>query len=243
MRAVVIGTGGIGIEVVKTLRDRGHEVVIGWHKNNSDRSPGVRIDVTDLNSCQEFFATVWREFGPAQAVVNCFGVVEEAPLLRMDPAQMEQVLALNLNGVVHVCRAAAFRLMKAGGGTFVNVGSAASELGVPGLSLYSASKGALVSFGRSLAAELAPYRITCNTVLPGFVDCGATATRSPAWKAAVAKHIPLGRLGSAAEVAALVAHLVSPEARYVTGQEFVIDGGWTLGSAALIRDLLEAEND
>lgn len=247
MRAAVIGPGGIGSEVVRALQARGHEVVVGWHESPAAAVelgvPGVHIDVTDPSSCKEFFATVWRDVGPLDGVVNCFGVTEEAPVLGFDSGLMDRALALNLTGIVHVCRAVAFRLMKAGGGAIVNIGSVVSELGMPGLSAYAAGKGGLVSFGRALAAELAPYGVTCNAVLPGFIDAGTTLSRSSDWKDAVARHIPLGRLGTAAEVAALAVHLLSPEARYVTGQPFVIDGGLSLGSAALVRDLVEAGRD
>jgi 3-oxoacyl-[acyl-carrier protein] reductase len=245
VRTVVVGPGGIGSEVVRTLAARGHDVVVGWHRSKEALDglpvPAVPVDVTDPDSCKELVATVWRGSGPFSALVNCFGVVDGAPLLRAQPDDVRRMLDVNFTGVVNICRAAAFRLMKAGGGAIVNVGSAASEIGLPGLSVYAATKGALVSFGRSVAAELAPYGVTCNTVLPGFIDAGATAARSAEWKAAVARHIPLGRLGSAADVAELVAYLVSPAGRYITGQELVVDGGWTLGTTALARDLVEVD--
>ncbi|MEU1181203.1 SDR family oxidoreductase [Streptomyces sp. NPDC005820] len=245
MRAAVIGVGGIGTEVVRALRSRGHEVVAGWHSSPQAAErlgvPGAAIDARDPDSCREFLAWVWRTQGPCAAVVNCFGTVAEGPLLKTDAKAVEQILDANLLGVVNVCRAVAFRLMKAGGGSIVNIGSAASRLGVPGLSGYTAAKSALAGFGRALAAEFARYQVTCNTVSPGFVDCGGTAQRPEAWKAAVARHIPLGRLGTAADVAALAAHLASPESRYITGQEFVVDGGWTLGSPVLAADLTEAD--
>ncbi|MFI2369834.1 SDR family NAD(P)-dependent oxidoreductase [Streptomyces sp. NPDC018833] len=245
MRAIVIGPGGLGMEVVRALTDAGHEVVVGL-RGDPDALPGLgvkshRVDVTDSRSCKEFMAAVWKDVGPCSAIVNCFGTIEEAPLVGSSPEHLERLLKVNVEGVAHVCRAAAFRLMKNGGGTIVNVGSAVSRAGVPGLSGYAASKGALSSYGRALAAELARYRITCNTVLPGFIDSGPTAQRSDAWKRTVAEHIPLGRLGTPADVAALVTALVSPAMSYVTGQEFVVDGGWTLGSATLARDLLEAD--
>ncbi|MBT2471459.1 SDR family oxidoreductase [Streptomyces sp. ISL-66] len=245
MRALVIGPGGIGGEVVRALTGAGHEVVVGRRgdPDTVDAAEGLGVksfpvDVGDPESCKRFVSAVWKDAGPFSAVVNCFGEMAEGPLLRSGPEDLERLFAANVQGVANVCRAVSFRLMKGGGGTIVNVGSAVSRAGVPGLTAYAASKGALVSFGRSLAAELARYRITCNTVLPGFIDSGPTARRTDAWKDAVARHVPLGRLGTPADVAAVVTALVSPSMGYVTGQEFVVDGGWTLGSAVLADDLM-----
>ncbi len=261
----VIGIGGIGAAVARRLMGQVEHLVLGWHEHDqvvrelSEQGPaapaspavvprfraeevatvvhGVQIDVCDPESCKDLFTHARKYATRPSAVVNCFGSIAHQPGLRNQPQLVHELLADNLLGVINVSRPALLSLMKRGGGAIVNVGSAVTTSAVPGLSAYAASKAGVVAYTRSIAVEAARFGVTCNTVSPGFIDCGPTAAQSEQWRAVVAEQIPSGRLGQADEVAALIQFLVSPWARYLTGQEFIIDGGWSLGSMHMGREL------
>src|SRR5437868_8393386 len=139
------------------------------------------------------------------------------------------LLRANLHGYFYGCRAAARRMLAAGSGRIVNVTSAARILAVPDLGAYIAAKGAIDALTKTLALELAPHAITVNTVAPGATDTPLNAT---AYTAEVRRNyeerIPLGRIGTPEDVADTMLFLASDAARYVTGQELVVDGGLTI---------------
>ncbi|WP_407743182.1 SDR family oxidoreductase [Hyalangium sp.] len=243
---VIIGLGGIGEAVAQALVDVPAPLVLGWHSSDQAAQRVVEarraanqpvhaysIDATSAESCKAFFKQARTEVGKLSAVVNCFGTVAfgGGP---QPGAGADTVIRDNLEGVVNVCRSASFSLMKAGGGTIVNVGSATAGHALAGLSLYSAAKAGVAAFTRTLAMEVAPFGITCNLVSPGFIEAGATAKLPEELKKTIAAEIPLARLGTAQEVADLIRFLVlSPAARYMTGQELTIDGGWSMGATHL----------
>lgn len=193
----------------------------------------VGLDVSDSSAVVEAFAKA-TELGELDAVFNNAGIYTIAPLAETTDEQWQRVLAVNLTGVFHVARQAARVMIPLGRGAIV---STASELAITGeatTAAYAATKGGVLALSRALAAELAPHHIRVNTVCPGPIDTPllraemqSLGDRAPARWEAMIQTIPSARVGTAAEVAAMVTFLLSDDAAYVTGAEFVVDGGRT----------------
>jgi NAD(P)-dependent dehydrogenase (short-subunit alcohol dehydrogenase family) len=169
--------------------------------------------------------------GALDLLINVAGVLwrdRDVSVLETDEATWDRVFAINLKGIVWVCKYGVPRLIEAGGGAIVNIGSTSALLGdsIP-QDAYTASKGAVESLTRNLAVQFAPNGIRANCIHPGFTDTPMQTVRTsdPAWVEAATAEIPLGRLGTASDIANAALFLASHEASYVTGIELVVDGG------------------
>jgi 3-oxoacyl-[acyl-carrier protein] reductase len=158
-------------------------------------------------------------------LVNNAAITRDTLLLRMKPEDWDAVLATNLTSVFRLSKACVKRMMKERHGRIVNITSVVGVTGNAGQVNYAAAKAGLLGFTKSLAKELASRAITVNAVAPGFIDTDMTRGLSEEQRAALMGQIPMGRLGTAADVAAAVLFLVSPQASYITGETLHVNGG------------------
>jgi 3-oxoacyl-[acyl-carrier protein] reductase len=183
-----------------------------------------RMDVTDTDDV----ATVAGEVGDVDVLVNNAGLTRDALLARLRDEDLEAVLDANLKGAMRCARAALRPMLKQREGRIIQVTSVVGEQGNAGQTAYSASKAGLVGMTRSLALEVARRGITVNAVSPGFVETEMTAALSEAQREAVLAKIPLGRVGTPADIAPAVVYLASAAGAWVTGQVLRVNGGMYL---------------
>jgi meso-butanediol dehydrogenase/(S,S)-butanediol dehydrogenase/diacetyl reductase len=224
-----------GAEVVVTSRTAAHvDATAAAVEEACGRAPFTLVlDVVDREATATAIAAVVERYGRIDILSNNGGIdLPNAPAVaETTDEEWDRVLAVNMTGVFNVCRAAIPAI--ADGGSIVNMGSINSLVAYENSAPYSASKGALLQFTRGLALELAPRGIRANCVCPGIIDTPLTdsflerADDAAALRAEYAAFAPLGRLGTAREVANCVFFLASDESTFVTGSALVVDGGST----------------
>jgi NAD(P)-dependent dehydrogenase (short-subunit alcohol dehydrogenase family) len=188
-------------------------------------------DVADERQVREAVQGAVERFGVLHILYNNAGVLwrdRDVSVLDTDEAVWDRVFAINLKGMVWVCKYGVPKLIEAGGGAIVNVGSTSALLGdtIP-QDAYTASKGAVISLTRNLAVQFAAHGVRANCIHPGFTDTPMQTVRTtdPAWVRGAVSSIPLGRLGTPRDVVNAALFLASDEAAYITGAELVVDGG------------------
>lgn len=218
-RAIVTGgVSGLGAASAARLRADGVEV---FTLDVSDAAD-YRVDITDITAVNEAIA----EIGPVDILINSAGIVgPNKPLWEVEPEQWQRTFDVNVNGLFHVTRAVVPGMIDRGWGRIVSMASMAGKDGNPNLSAYSASKAAVIGLTKSLGKELAKTGVIANAIAPAVIETPMNATTSPEVLAHITSLIPMGRVGKADEVAALVAWLASNECSFSTGAVYDISGG------------------
>lgn len=233
--ALVTGGGsGLGRAAAERLAAAGARVVVAGRREEVLRQAAaamdgdwIACDVADTASVGTLFDTLAGRHGRLDILVNAAGLNIRNAALDVGEADWDLVNGVNAKGTFFCCQAAA-RLMKANGhGKIVNIGSMASEIGIPNASVYCASKGAVRQITMALAAEWAPYGIRVNAIMPGWFRTELTERlfADESWRTRVLARIPLGRPGQPSEVADLALFLASPLSDYLTGETIRLDGG------------------
>jgi 3-oxoacyl-[acyl-carrier protein] reductase len=239
------GSRGIGRGIVQALAAEGARVAFTFRSKQDEANAlaqelkdkgwtavGIQADAADPAAAQACVERVEKELGPIDILVNNAGIIRDRLFVQMEPAEWDEVLRTNLGGVFHFCRAVAFGMVRRRRGRIINISSVAAEYVNPGQSNYAASKGAINSFTRALARELAGRNVTVNAIAPGFIATDmSAAVRSKAGDL-IEKMIPMKRLGQPEDIAKVALFLAGPDSAYLTGQVLTVDGGLSLGAVA-----------
>jgi 3-oxoacyl-[acyl-carrier protein] reductase len=226
-RAIAVALAAEGATVVAAARDAGKLAeVVAEITAAGGRAVPLALDVARRESVEQGFAGVVKEQGRLDHLVNNAGITRDNLLLRMKQDEWDDVLDTNLGGVFLCTQAALRPMLKQKGGRIVNVTSVVGLTGNAGQANYAASKAGVVGFTKSVAREVASRSITVNAVAPGFIETDMTAAMTEKAREAIVTGIPLGRVGSASDVAGAVIFLLSDAAAYITGQVLGVDGGF-----------------
>jgi len=195
----------------------------------SARALVVAADVENEDQVKAAFKTIVLEFGKIDILVNNAGVTRDQLIMRMKRADWDAVINTNLTSAYLCTQQAIGSMLKQRWGRIVNISSVFGQIGQAGQSNYASSKAGLIGLTMAVAREVGSRNITCNAVAPGFIETAMTSTLSEEFKQAAVKMIPLGRVGTAQEVANCVAFLASDEAAYITGHVLNVNGGMLMG--------------
>ena len=235
--ALVTGaSGGIGGAIARQLHGQGARVVLSGRRREAldqlagelgERAVPAPCDLADPDAADRLIRTV-EAGGGLDILVNNAGLTRDNLALRLKDEDWQTVLDVNLTACFRLIRSALRGMLKRRFGRIVNITSIVAVTGNPGQANYAAAKAGMIGMSKALAAEVAGRGITVNCVAPGFIETPMTDALGAEQRTRLLEQIPLGRLGSGADVAAAVGYLASPEAAYVTGQTLHVNGGMVM---------------
>lgn len=242
--ALITGSSrGIGKEIALGLAREGADIIVNYHQREDAaretakdvedmgrRALVVRAGVTVSAEVKHLVQTGVEKLGRLDILVNNAGAFPIKPFSTVSEEEWDRVMDLDLKSVFLCCREALAPMRKQRAGTIVNIASVSGLVGALGMVPYSAAKGGVIAFTKALARELAPFEITVNAIAPGIIETETALEAFPpgALEAYKTQQVPLGRLGRPEDIVGLAVFLASPEARYITGQVYAVDGGFTM---------------
>ena len=224
--AIALELGKQGATVIGTATSAsGAEQITQTLKAAGVKGAGMALDVNDAAQIESVLKNIADNYGTISILVNNAGITKDMLLMRMTEADWDDVLSTNLKSVFRLSQAVLRPMMKARYGRIISITSVVGHMGNAGQANYAAAKAGMTGFSKSLAREVGSRNITVNCVAPGFIDTDMTKGLPEEHRNKLLEHIPLGRLGSAQEVAAAVAFLASSAAGYITGETIHVNGG------------------
>ncbi|MGL5010664.1 MAG: 3-oxoacyl-[acyl-carrier-protein] reductase [Paracoccaceae bacterium] len=237
--ALVTGaSGGIGAAIATALHGAGAVVGLSGTRVEplqelaaalGDRAHVIPCNLSDPVAVEGLMKEAIAAMGAVDVLVNNAGITKDGLAMRMSDEDWQAVIDVNLTATFRLCRGALRGMMKARWGRIINISSVVGATGNAGQANYAASKAGMIAMSKSIAEEVASRGITVNAVAPGFIATPMTDKLNDEQKARILSEIPAGRMGDAAEIAAAVLYLASPEAAYVTGATLHVNGGMHMG--------------
>jgi 3-oxoacyl-[acyl-carrier protein] reductase len=239
--AIVTGsTKGIGKEIALEFARCGAKVVVSGRsaeraeqvcqeiQSAGGEAISLVADVANAGEAQQLVDKTIEHFGQVDILVNNAGITKDNLMLRMKEADWDEVININLKGAFNCIKSVTRQMMKQRSGRIINITSVVGQMGNAGQVNYAASKAGMIGLTKSVARELASRGITCNAIAPGFIETDMTDVLDEKTKENLQAQIPLGRLGSAANVARTAVFLAGSDADYITGQTINVDGGMVM---------------
>jgi 3-oxoacyl-[acyl-carrier protein] reductase len=240
--AIISGaTRGIGRAIALALAGEGADISFNFIKSSKEataleeeiKTLGVQakaylVDIKDYNAVKTWADDTREFFGGVDIAVNNAGVIRDKALALMEPDDWHEIIDTNLNGTFNLTRAVIIPFIKQKSGIIINITSVSGIMGMPRQTNYSASKAGIIGLTKALAKEVASYNIRVNAVAPGFVETDMLKELNENYIKQIKEQIPSNRLGKSEEIASVVKYLASDDARYITGQTIVVDGGMSM---------------